>query len=379
MHIQKIRTFTSLRFVMILIIMVSHFDFITEINGLEKYFWKFLVNTNFPIDFFFLLSGFGMMCSNINRIPNGQLQLPKPAECIQYGISHIKKLYPVYAATLLFGLAGNFIQAFSQNELNSNFLFHEFPKFFVNLLLMQSLTGMTFFTHAYNGAAWFLSCLLWIYIISPAVIYCIRKHLKSITANIILICLNIFMIVFLAKIFYSIEVNTRDINHIPTIDYLVLYSPFRRIFYVITGMNLSIIYKKILDHNLIPTGRKSNLMETAICAAAIIYYFIRNSLPLIYRYQCIIDVILCSIFVLIFAFESGIISGFLQKDSMQILGKMTMYIYIIHYPIRMYIGKRLYEHFVSINYVSATIEILIIAIPSFLLSYLLYKKDSEHN
>ncbi len=71
----RLRQFDGLRIIMIFIIVLSHF----QVEGYPfEIFWnKYLNNPVFAVDFFFVLSGFGMMYSMLSksggRIPaNGQ-------------------------------------------------------------------------------------------------------------------------------------------------------------------------------------------------------------------------------------------------------------------------------------------------------------------
>ena len=102
---------------------------------------------------------------------------------------------------------------------------------------------MSFFTHAYNGVTWFLSALFCIYLISPILIFILRKFSKSYFGDLLFLLINAFFIVALAYFFGKIETIFHGIKHIPNVDNLVYGSPYRRVFYVLTGMNLATIYK----------------------------------------------------------------------------------------------------------------------------------------
>ena len=109
---------------------------------------------------------------------------------------------------------------------------------------------MSFFTHAYNGVTWFLSALFCIYLISPILIFILRKFSKSYFGDLLFLLINAFFIVALAYFFGKIETIFHGIKHIPNVDNLVYGSSYRRVFYVLTGMNLATIFTRLKNDNI---------------------------------------------------------------------------------------------------------------------------------
>ena len=70
----------------------------------------------------------------------------------------------------------------------------------------------------------------------------------------------------------------------------------------------------------------------------------------------------------IFAFDSGCISKFLEKNKMQELGNLSMYIFLIHYSIRIYFGWFFNKYFEQ-TLLNCFIFIAFILISTFILSY----------
>ena len=152
---------------MILIIVISHLEFLKSpdsFGAFSQIYSKYIWNSAFAVNFFFMISGFGMMLGSLRRIPNEKLRVPALKEGFQYGIAHIKKIYPLYIVTVLIGL----ILGVKSNWAD----FHAQPlywtrlealRFGLSVTLLQSMTGSSYFSHAYNGVAWFLSCLFCIY------------------------------------------------------------------------------------------------------------------------------------------------------------------------------------------------------------------------
>lgn len=139
--------------------------------------------------------------------------------------------------------------------------------------------------------------------------------------------------IFLGKI----ETIFHGIKHIPNVDILVYGSLYRRVFYVLTGMNLATIFTRLKNDNIKISKKIANVMEIVLSSHVLAYFFMRNSLPNTqFYYKYLINLFLCACFILIFSFDEGCISNYLKKPMMQKLGNMAMYIFLTHYPIRIY-------------------------------------------
>lgn len=369
---QKIFSFTGFRFIFIMVIVLSHFEFLGELENFGYFYKTFMHNATFGVDFFFLLSGFGMMLSNLNKVPDDEMNKPCISNSIKYGINHVKKIYPVYIATILVGLLWNICIAFYSNATLWKSIIKEFIKLIINIPLLQSSTGMMFFTHAYNGVTWFLSCLFCIYLFSPFFMYILRKISKSNLLNIIFIVLNIILIIGLTYPFEILENKISQIPHIPNLDYLVYGSPYRRIFYVLIGMNIAMIFTRIKKD--CTKSKDGSLYEIVIATFVLIYFFTRKSLPA-GKYKYLIDCILCTLFIFIFAFDNGCISKLMKKDFFQKYGNMAMYIFLIHYPIRIYFVS-IMNKVIGFNCYIAITEVIVILVSTFVISNLVYHRKN---
>ena len=131
-------------------------------------------------------------------------------------------------------------------------------------------------------------------------------------------CISIF--------FWKIETIFHGIKHIPNVDILVYGSPYRRVFYVLTGMNLATIFTRLKNDNIKISKKIANVMEIVLSSLVLAYFFMRNSLPNTqFYYKYLIDLFLCACFILIFSFDEGCISNYLKKPMMQKLGNMAIY------------------------------------------------------
>lgn len=365
MQNKKIASLDGLRFVMIMVIVFCHFNFFAE-TYLGN-FWKHIANFSMAVNYFFMLSGFGLMMSAINR---GKSEISSFKECINFGINHVRKIYPVYIATIIVGLLLLILSKIKAGKSAIEILFSTLIKLAVNIPLFQSATGMMAFTHAFNGVSWFLSSLFCIYIVAPNVIYFLRKHIHSVAGNLLSIFVCIFMSILLAFLFGKIEARFPS-----RVDYLVYASPYRRIFYVIPGMCLALIYSEIKNKAEKLPLWFWNFAEIFVILICVFYHIFRVSIFKSEYSKYAIDMILCALLVFVVSFNKGVFSKLFSTSIFQTLGQMAMFIFLIHYPIIIYFGSltRFFHLESPAMSIFATSSDVVI---SLLISYLIYKKQS---
>ena len=368
---KKIGSFTGLRFIMIMLIVMAHFEFLQGLPLLGTFYTKYLHNPTMAVDFFFLLSGFGMMISSIKKINSNEMTMPTFLNCIKYGIKHVKKIYPIYIFTIFFGFCFKIIFLIYESNVRTSTLITEFTKLIVNIFLLQSATSMKFFTHAFNGVSWFLSTLFCIYLLAPLCIFILRKVSKSIFIDITFFIINIFLVICLSFIYEKIEAK------IHIIDYLNYGSPYKRLIYVLIGMNIALIFQRARKYFDNYPETQMSILESIICIISIVYFFLRNSMPS-GKYKYLIDIIVCSAFLFIFAFDKGYISKILQRDKFQKLGNMSMYIFLIHYPIRVYFGAIISNVF-GWTWISCVLFLIFILLSTFTISYIIFRIQNKWN
>lgn len=376
MENKKIGSFTGLRFIMIMVIVFAHFDFLNDLPVFGSFYVSHLKRPGLATDFFFILSGFGMMLGSIKRHETEQLATPTLKECFQYGIFHVKKIYPVYLITTAVCFASKIFGTLYSSSINSSFLLNNTINLIVNVVLLQSATGMTFFTLAYNPVGWFLSCLFCIYLISPFCIFLLRKISKNIQCDILFLIFNILMTVFTAFIFNKIEIRFSNIQGIPDINLLTYASPYRRIFYVLCGMNIAMIFQRIKDYLFFNNTKIMTVFEISISVIAFLSQFFRTFMLGnfgIFNYA--IDVTICSLFILIYSHNNGLFSKILNFAFFQKLGNLSMYIFLIHCPfivLPTYYQAVLFGKHFEYTPLSTTIFAFFILLLTFLLSELAF-------
>lgn len=332
---QRIDSLTGARFFAAMIVVFNHFEFLKNYGKFGEIYWNYYHNNAIiSVDFFFMLSGFGMMLSSIRHDPYGDLPIGGISGLISYGIRHIRKLYPVYVAFLLVGVPAYIYMGYFDygqplcNQIAKSALF-----FIFDLSLLQSVTGHMMFSHSLNGVCWFLSTLFCIYLISPIIMKWIKRRIKKTKQSLICLMLSIFISFLLSVLFTWVENNT-------TFDDLCYGSPYIRVFYVISGMLIAQIYNAYNNDNtkkhpaFVTTGK----LEHVVFGLSLLWFLLRFPCQnVLGHFKYAIDMIIVSCDLFSLAANSGKISKLFSNERIVFLGECSMYIFLSHYIIRTYI------------------------------------------
>ncbi|MBR2247901.1 MAG: acyltransferase [Clostridia bacterium] len=301
----------SLRFFMCCMIVISHFEFLKKTvlgNVYEKHFW----NPILAVDYFFVLSGFGMYLSD--KRPGIKIK-----ECVRFAIEKIKKIYPAYIFSLFLGIIWMIIEKKSILKIIICSI--------IDLTCLQSLTGTTSISHGINGVCWFLSSLFVTYILAPIFLNIIDNGKLNKKVKVLLFFTFVSLIITSGVAYKIDSLHLID----GKINDLYYGHPFVRCWYVFLGMIIGRLYKDIKI-----TYRTKT--EAIIIAFSIGWYLFRNSFTAYEPYLRIVDIIVVTLLVYIFSKGGGKITKFLNNSKFVKLGKHTMYIYLFHYPVRMTLG-----------------------------------------
>lgn len=257
----KIDALTGARFTAIMVIVISHLEFLKQYSFGDVYELLFH-NATLGVDFFFMLSGFGMMLSNIKRYPAGNEEMEGVRELFGFAKRHIKKIYPLYVVMLIVGIPYYILtEVLEQGENIIKAVVYAIIQFVSGLTLLQSATGLTIFSRGLNGVCWFLSSLFCIYLVSPIVIRFLRRKIKNCKLAFLGLGVSILCSLVFAIILGGIEEKT-------FFNDLCYGSPYRRIFYVICGMVIAQLYK------FKEQCKGSVLVEYFAIGAAMIWFFL---------------------------------------------------------------------------------------------------------
>lgn len=319
---KRIQQFEGLRFIMCIIVIISHLEFLRASILFGTVYVKYFHNPTLAVDYFFMLSGFGMFLST---------KRPKKVfkRILDFATSKIWKIYPAYLFSLVISLPYNlYVLFYNYNEVWKNFL--KFLTFCgIDLILLQSSFGMNSLSTSLNGVCWFLSTLFVCYLLSPYLLYFVDK-LRSYSQIFSMILLFLTLILSLSCL--SSYIESRKIFG-GLINDLWYTSPLIRIWYLGIGMCIGSLYKKWNKK-----VKFKNISEFTLTVVAFCYFLGRNSLLLDRTFLRFFDVILCTVLMIVFSAGEGKITGFLKSQKMVNLGKLSMLLYLFHYPVRMTIG-----------------------------------------
>lgn len=157
---QRIRSFEIMRFVMIITIVMDHLIFLQDDEHFIGQLYNSVLANPYPaVCFFFILSGFGLEYSN--KDVNGY-----PPISFLWTYQKIKRIYPLYLFSILTAIPATLYMAISIHGCYEGII-RTLIKISLVPFMLQSLTGMTGFSHAFNGVCWFLSALFIIYACYP--------------------------------------------------------------------------------------------------------------------------------------------------------------------------------------------------------------------
>ncbi|WP_050612378.1 acyltransferase family protein [Ligilactobacillus agilis] len=336
---KKILSLTSWRFLMILTIVISHFEFFGNgigtgelVSNVGNFYDYHFHNAGMGVAFFFIMSGFGLTYSAFIK---NNMNLFTSKWTFSFGYRYAKKkmnkLWKWYIFTIIIGIP---------LELYGIFAYHDAIKglcvfmvrFLVVLSLLQSGTGSTDFSHAFNGVCWFLSTLFILYIIYP-ILFKINQRIKE---NIKLIWLGICLVNILYFIFHILFEKVDD--SLALFNDFAYGSPYIRVFQFFLGILLCDLFiwvkqSKYMKKISILCGK----IELGLLAIFFIWYLEKND---IYygrfgEIKDFLDMVFVALIIFVYAFECGIISHIFQDNKFVLLGSVSMYVFLIHYPIRM--------------------------------------------
>lgn len=161
-----INSLQGLRVIGMIFIFLSHCGVLIN-TRYEKIFYTFFYEGYCAVTFFFILSGFMTYKSLSRKEINIKLK-----NSIKFTINKIKKFYPLHIIILLFILVINFKYG---NNIKRIIL--SIP----NILLLQSFIPIESIYFGFNAVTWYLSSLMFCYLLSNIYAYFIKNLIKNIS------------------------------------------------------------------------------------------------------------------------------------------------------------------------------------------------------
>lgn len=326
MNQKRIKQLEFFRLVFSFVVLFSHIDYLEELKY-TKDVCKLLIKPDLAVNYFFLLSGFGIYIYLHNN--KTVLNISSFKDCICFANKKIKKTYPLYMVSLILALPTTLYNTyvFTNSILMSSAKL--ILKFVLCITLTQSLTSITDFSHAINGVCWFLSCIYICYIFVPVIYKKIekmdndKKIIKAFAATLIFMCFLFVLFIYIDNMnieFLNMTINDLEYGH-----------PIIRIGYLVLGMFISKLYMmKKLEIN-------SNC-EILLFILYLSYYLFRSYLSLNIYVKYMLDIIIsCTLIIPLINGKSKVcehISNFKISNA----GLLSTIVFLFHYPINQLIG-----------------------------------------
>ena len=283
-----IATLQSLRFIFMMMIFMSHFAY-RDIRAFDA-------GGDCGVAFFFMLSGFVCSLGYGHRLREGTFN---------YGSfiwKRFRKLYPLHLLCLLFYL----VVSHSPLDL----------KVLLNILLLQSWVPDADWYFSCNSVSWFLSSLLFCYLVFPWAYRHLSKYLT--------------LAIFIAYIVVYWLTPYDRVNAV-----LYVFPAVRFVdFYI--GMLLSRLYEE--KGKLSFYGWIEPLLVAVLLVTLFVYPFTDAKLRNAPLYWLVLIPL-----ILFFAQEKGIVSRLLKTKSMLFLGSLTMPLFLTHQMLIAILLRRLPE------------------------------------
>ncbi len=368
----RIDTLTSLRFFMILIIAFSHVYFLGGKDELGRFLHTHIQNPSLPVEFFFVMSGFGLTYRSLTKGKNaieGDFSLLKG---VKFGTQRMKKLYWLYVLTTASMIP--LMTLWANWDLNNWIMsgLQTMIHFFAGLTLTQSIYGISSVANEFNGPCWFISTLF--------ILYCFYPLLEKLNQRIVKLSISrIIGIILLTELLsYLFLIPCSYLKDHTPFDYLAYGSPYTRVFSMFTGILICDLYYK--GRNKL---KNNTFWEVVVVSIVLIwvynmrvYYDPQDNFFMRYPVVAIINNLISISIVYVFSFEKGAISHILQKKLLVILGSCAMYIYLLHWPV-------IYNVYGVINQLlpmTVTVKIfttILIFVVTGVLTYIIWKYESR--
>jgi peptidoglycan/LPS O-acetylase OafA/YrhL len=255
------------------------------------------------VTFFFILSGFILSYAYTQRFKD------KSVEIKGFLQARIARIYPLHILTFLCAIPLVIYGVLKGSALIIALL--------PNLLLVQSFFPQTAIFFSANMASWFLSDLMFLYILFPFLIFKRTRLLLG------LILIGIIWQVFIANSGY-----TDNQKH-----YLVYIMPLSRMLDFSAGILLYRFFKRIKEaKSEVPV----NILQFFSLLSLFIFFIMKNNINQVYRFD-IYYLLPMAFIIFSFAFNKGYIADKLSHKYLILLGGASFSLYMVHQLVIRYV------------------------------------------
>lgn len=340
---KEIYPFYTLRFFFFIAIFVHHCFNLVRVD--------FLRQPALAVSGFIVLSGYLNAYMYLNKY---KLNLK---EIFNFTVKRIKKFYLLHIFMLLISVI--YTGVFNYSKVSEFVLF--FKKLLTNITLTQSWVSDKGFYFGFNGATWFLSTYLFLTIITIPLLHIIKRIKESKHGSIKLVLLSLILVISSFAIVYYININNINKEY-----WIYIFPPARAIEY-----SVAMIIGSLAPRNIKPfKGDKPVFTIFEICSVllvALTVINVKNSLILDGRFNIYLMPLLLLFYI--FSFQRGYISLLLSNKVTVYLGKISMYMFIVHQPLIILLSRNVVHY----RYLALYMLILTIVFSSLINKF--YKKN----
>ena len=310
----SIQSFNGLRFYFSLLIFLNHLVFLKKNGGGYYLFENFFHNGGFSVLFFFLLSGFCFALGYGDKFDSITKE-----NWLQFQIKRLNKIYPLYLVTMVVAI----VLKTGKDILSGGSVVKELAEGFVSILWGATMTQAWIFTPYWgigNSAAWFISSIFFLYLITPFLL----KTISGLNGTRSLIALAVVAYIVSSAIILSWQSAGWD-------ETILYVTPWTRIPEFIIGICCGYIVKGY-------AANKQRVKNTVLEAVSVVLVVMVYSLVMVNGYNMTrtVDILATPILmfmIMVFAVSSGKISDILGNRVHRYLGSISMHIYLIHFVV----------------------------------------------
>ena len=285
---ERFEVLDSLRGVCAILVVFFHMNILGAFT--ELYFFR---NSSIFVEFFFVLSGFVLAHSYLNK---------SKIDTKKYLISRFFRIVPMHWFMLMIFILMHVTLLILSKILHLNFPIEPFTgknaysEIIPNLILMQAWLP-SFNALSFNGPAWSISVEFYLYMIFFVGLVIFRKNIF--VFSFILMTFGILGLIF------NYELTT--------------HWAYRGLSCFFAGVISYMIYQKVKI--------RSKFLEVALVLAVVLFVIYLKKIS----YDSVIAPFLFSFVVYVFAHEGGVVSKLLKVKFFRKMGELSFSIYIVHY------------------------------------------------
>jgi|GEM_PF-2715640 len=258
---------------------------------------KYIYEGFIGVTLFFILSGFLMTINYENKF-----DIINKKDVKLFYKKRILKIYPAHIITFLYSLL---LLPICWDAL-------------LQIFLIQSYSGKLKYAFSYNGPSWFLSSILFSYLIFPFVMFFLKKRIQSLKAGII-----ILVSVYILEVFLVITLSSKISAHY----WFYVFPPFRFLDFLM-GVLIALIFYN--NFKLIQINKKIlNIAEVALLVILILFMVNSSNIREDYRFNFYYSLPF-TVMLFVYLFSGGWISALLSKKVFQYISDLSLYIYLSH-------------------------------------------------